>query len=262
MGLLRHVLDESDEGFADDTSQSLKVKLREQFKIPENLEAAVQALTLTTDVTANVNFGVAIARLKRHLISSGYFGPGLAAVMAKYGGNSEIAQVTCRAGAVGGFVYLLGHAVESIQSSPTEEDVLQVKLSDSTNIRTKRVVGMEDDLPAESLANLDAPRNAARAYTISHSVSIISSPLKAFFTSTLDTGPVPAVSIVLVDNGREQAPVYLQLHSEETGECPAGQCKSSLSFPLPFPMMNNSIIEYLSTLAECLHVVDNQPLTT
>lgn len=260
MGLLRHVLENNDDETAGTRQESLKIKLQGQLRIPENLEAAIQALTLTTDTTVNVDSGVAMARLKRHLLSTGYFGPGLAAVIAKYGGTSEIAQVACRAGAVGGFVYLLGHGIESIRAESAEENLVQVKLSDGTQISTRRIVGMEDDLPSDSLASLNTSQDTAPPHPVSHSISIISSRLGSFFTSASDTGPVPAVSIVLVDRGQGQAPVYLQIHSEDTGECPTGQCKSSLLSLSPSVMNNH--FEYLSTLPECMHCVDNLPLTT
>lgn len=226
MNLLRHVLDENNEEADASTANSLKIALDEQFKIPEEPQIAVQALSLISDVPANVSATTAMARLKRHLHSTGYFGPGLAAVVAKYGSNSEIAQVACRAGAVGGFVYLLGQGVSSIQPATSENGLFQVELTDGTKVRSKYVVGMKSDfLPG--VEGLDSSRHQAPSHSISHRISIVSNSLKPLFTSPLDTGPVPAVSIVFVNTGeQDQAPIYLQIHSEETGECPTGQCKS------------------------------------
>ena len=47
-----------------------------------------------------------------------------------------------------------------------------------------------------------------------------------------------SVAIVFVDDeASDQPPVYLQIHSEDTGECPQGQCKSFLSFPYLLSML-------------------------
>lgn len=230
MGLLRHVLDENNEETTTPAHHHLKTTLEEQFKIPEEPQIAVQALALLCESLANVNTSFAIARLRRHLHSTGYFGPGLAAVVAKYGSNSEIAQVACRAGAVGGFVYLLGQGLTSVQSRSAGDEYLQVKLDDGTEVRSKFVVGMRDDLPTD-LVDLSGPHGSANTHPVSRCISIVSSPLRSFFVSPSDGGPIPAVSIVLVKiDEQDEAPVYLQIHSEDTGECPTGQCKSLYMF--------------------------------
>lgn len=222
MGLLRYVLEEQNEN--EPSSSTLDTRLRDQFKLPDNLRPPVQALTLSTDIMSNVHFDGAIARLKLHLASMGYFGPGLAAVMAKYGGNAEIAQVACRAGAVGGFVYLLGHGISTIEPPTEEAALVSVKLTDGTTVKSKYVVGAALDLPGSIVAS---PTSSTEAdIIVAYQISIVSGSLRHLFASTSENGPVPAIAIVLVDDGSsDKPPVYLQVHSEDTGECPNGQCK-------------------------------------
>jgi RAB protein geranylgeranyltransferase component A len=76
------------------------------FRLDKDLQAYVIAMTLSTDGRISVIDG--LRTLHRHLTSMGTFGPGFAAVYPKWGGISEISQVACRAGAVGGAVYMLG----------------------------------------------------------------------------------------------------------------------------------------------------------
>jgi len=258
MGLIRYVLEEQDEGI--DTSNvpdTLEAKLVHQFKVPYDLVPAVQALALNIGMPRNTRFESVVVRLRRHLTSMGYFGPGLAAVMAKYGGNSEIAQVACRAGAVGGFVYLLGHGITAVDLTSTEDSHVNIELSDGTKVKARHVVGMRGDLPATITSNLDESRGRSATQKVAHRISIVSRPLRQLFTSASDNDTVPAVAIILVDNGDHNLPpVYLQVHSEETGECPRGQCKSKFSSYIQVSMMNN-LIEYLSTLPECMHGVEN-----
>lgn len=250
MGLLRYVLEEQDESAIGAETTTLEDRLQSQFKLPEHLRPPVQALTLSTDTLSNVQFDMAMSRLKTHLTSMGYFGPGLAAVMAKYGGNAEIAQVACRAGAVGGFVYLLGHGLSAIETSTEEDSLASVRLSDGTTVRTKFVVGTIQDLSEGNMSSLIASNEAT--HEVSYQISIVSNPLRHLFAPTSENGPVPAVTIVLVDDDSyDKAPVYLQIHSEDTGECPTGQCKFALSLHLS-SMMNKLLLNtYLHCLSAC-----------
>jgi len=211
----------------------------------------VQALTLSTARLGDTSFDDAITRLRRHLLSTGYFGPGLAAVMPKYGGNSEIAQVACRAGAVGGFVYLLGQGISSITLPSAPDSLAEVELSDGTRVEAKHVVGMRGSLPSATTTSLDSSQGKAATLKVAHRVSIISKPLRHLFTS-YENATVPAVAIVLVDDGYNNSPpVYLQVHSSDTGECPEGQCKLFTTSSIVVSLMNN-LFEYLSTLPECI----------
>lgn len=246
MKFLHHVLQEeaADEVVQETltTPETLAEALENRFKLPENMHVAILALALSQKPTNRTDFEHAVACIRRHMRSIGYFGPGFGAVIAKYANNAEISQVACRAQAVGGGTYLLGQGLRSIGNiangteHPDEpSELTQVVLSDGTAIRTRCVVGMADDLPRSS--HLD-PERSSRTQTI-HSVSIVSSALPHLFQQTSENGPTPAAAIVLVEDQRDstQPPIYLQIHSEDTGECPAGQCKLALLLPfaMPFP---------------------------
>lgn len=256
MRLLRYVVDQHGEDEGIDTSgvpSTLSAKLQDQFALPYHLITPVQALALSTQRPVISRFDDAMSRLKRHLMSTGYFGPGLAAVMAKYGGNSEIAQVACRAGAVGGFVYLLGHGVSSVNLESEPDQPFEVELSDGTKLKTRRLVGMANEIPQQIWSGkLKNDHGTSAADKVAHNISIIPKPLRHLFATTAENGPIPAVSIVFVDDGNSGLPpIYLQVHSEDTGECPSGQCKfpcTQLSL-LPLPMMNNPSNTYLHCLS-------------
>ena len=241
--------------------QTLRQAFEQKFNIPPSLQAPILALALSPDVAAETDFQIAMQHIQRHLRSIGYFGPGFGAVIAKYGGNAEIAQVACRAQAVGGGVYLLGHGIESIQrdQNTTDEKLINLTLSDGTLVRCRRLVGMSDDLPSMTS---DARSMTGTETEILHSISIVSDPLKTLFPATSENGPVPAAAIVLVDEAADTAapPIYLQVHSEDTGECPTGQCEYS-SLLLPSSQDERSF-EYLSTLPEHYCLADTYPLTT
>ena len=172
--------------------------------------------------------------------SIGIFGAGFGAVIPKYGGNAEISQVACRACAVGGGVYVLGQGIKSLAPLPAEihgqeigsngEVLIELELSEGEKVKTRRVVGSIDDLP-ESSIEYSSPLSLEESL---HSISIIPDPLAHIFPPISEQGPPSAVAIVLVDDGTDDGadgsdhpPIYLQIHSEETGECPRGQCKWS-----------------------------------
>ncbi len=81
--------------------------LTSQFKIADRLQSALLALTLSPTSPARTTTEYALPRIHRHLTSIGIFGPGFGAVIPKWGGLAEVAQVACRASAVGGGVYIL-----------------------------------------------------------------------------------------------------------------------------------------------------------
>ncbi|KAJ9612280.1 Rab proteins geranylgeranyltransferase component A [Cladophialophora chaetospira] len=228
MKFLRYVLQEDEDTAAssadDDATMSLKEAVTTKFKIPESLQAPLLALALSPVAADSIPFDKALARIRRHMRSMGYFGPGFGAVIPKYGGNSEISQVACRAQAVGGGVYLLGQGLKSRPELRSDGDTTWVEstLSDGTQIRSHHLAIAPDDIPsAESSEDLKSSSNTWR------SINVVANPLSSLFPPTSDGGPNPAVAIVLVEDsatGPTNNPVYLQIHSEDTGECPAGQC--------------------------------------
>lgn len=243
MNLLRYVVEDQEQSATPgDQPDDLQTRLQNQFKLPVNLIAPVQALSLSTDMPRNTSFDFAVAKLKRHLMSMGYFGPGLAAVIAKYGGNAEVAQVACRAGAVGGFVYLLGHGLTSAHE--IEDELLEVNLTEGTKIKAQYVVGTKDDLPLELMKDNSTSNSTTR---IAHNVSIVLSTLQHLFATTSESSNTPAVVIILVSDDANKPPIYLQVHSEDTGECPAGQCKSH-----PFVLLSYDEPTLLNTYLHCL----------
>lgn len=266
MKFLRFVLQEESDTPAEAPEPSHDLTLQqtlEKYKIPPSLQAPILALALSPRPAQETKSDEAVLRIRRHLQSVGYFGPGFGAVIAKYGGNAEISQVACRAQAVGGGVYLLGHGIKAISTpevaepASDESNLTHVILSDGTSIRAKQVVGGIDDVPStETTASTSG--NLEPLITL-QSISIVSDGLKSLFPPTSESGPVPAAAVVLVEQSSttSQSPIYLQIHTEDTGECPSGQCKQLLFlFPCLCSRMNKPY-EYLSTLAEAYAVADN-----
>jgi Rab proteins geranylgeranyltransferase component A len=253
MKFLRYVLQEETTAPVPedvDTEISLEAAMSTKFKIPESLQAPLLALALSPLAARSIPFEKALARIRRHMRSMGYFGPGFGAVIPKYGGNCEISQVACRAQAVGGGIYLLGHGLARVQSEAhgVEDDALvQSTLSDGTSIRSQYVAGSFDEISAheETQGRQEPSSNTWK------SISVIGNPLSSLFPATSENGPNPAVAIVLVDENSDpnNNPIYLQVHSEDTGECPAGQCKSFYS-PCRSSFHDDPTTEYLSTLPE------------
>jgi Rab proteins geranylgeranyltransferase component A len=236
MKFLRFVLQEDDHPESESEhaeDSSLADALQTSFKVPPALQAPILALALSPEAATSTSLDGATKRIRRHMRSVGYFGPGFGAVLAKYGGNAEIAQVACRAQAVDGGVYLLGHGIDSVEPAEqggTDESI-NVRLSDGTQVRSRWVVGGIDDLPREPSTNHSPADNAL---TITwHSIDIVASPMKHLFPATSENGPVPAAAIILVDPGQDapSGPIYFQVHSEDMGECPAGQCECLSIFP-------------------------------
>lgn len=180
--------------------------LSSEFKLDENLQKYILALTLTLDGRVTVVDGLAI--IHRHLTSMGLFGSGFCAVYPKWGGSSEIAQVACRAGAVGGGIYMLD--TKAKVSYDPDGDQMTLDLSNELSVRTTRLVTSQDEaLPG--------------AQTITRLVAIVNSTLPSLFEVSVEGAPTPAVIIVSFPSDGEY-PIYALVHSSDTGECPAGQC--------------------------------------
>ena len=242
-----------------------------EFKIPESLQAPLLALTSSPHPAAQTLTSFALPRIHQHLTSIGLFGPGFGAVLPKWGGLSEIAQVGCRAGAVGGGVYVLNKGVESIdlESKVTDQETpdiskasklpLKVGLEGGEKVEAHFIVGSHENLPQNE------PKPASPdTVQISQSIAIVSSPLSSLFYLGAEGAPPPAATVVVFPTGslsldgilptEEVPPVYLAIHSSDTGECPAGQSKLfTLSLPLfriyPYAAMMTKIMNpYLHCL--------------
>lgn len=186
--------------------------LASEFKLDEALQSYILALTLSLD--GNVSVAAGLSAIHRHMTSMGKFGPGFAAVYAKWGGLSEVAQVGCRAAAVGGAIYMLGTGVEGAQCRDAEVDV---KLTNGTTVTSKLLVqDAEHDSTAPSLSRL---------------IAVIDSPLASIFESVIEGAPTPAVAVVAFPTGTistdtgeaSEYPLYAMVHSGDSGECPIGQ---------------------------------------
>jgi hypothetical protein len=283
MKFLRQVLQEHT-GAEDFPSEfganSLADVLSSQFNIPYALQHPLLALSLSQDTADSTNVQYAMSRIRRHLHSIGMFGPGFGAMTIKYGGGAEIAQVGCRAGAVGGGVYVLGRGIDTIEvlSVPgmvTDRDAsggneLSIKLSDDELITSRYVVGDGMDLP--NIPTGQRPISSIiGAGRLARSMSVVSSPLEHLFPPTSENGPIPAGAVVVFGpegsrnnddsverdiHSSKESPIYLVVHSSDSGECPNGQCKS-----LPFSsclaqfaalMMNQLTNTYLHCLSYLL----------
>ena len=97
------------------------------------------ALALSSAHPSQTATEYALPRIARHLRSIGVFGPGFGAVIPKWGGLSEVSQVSCRACAVGGGVYVLGKGVApATDSAPeTTDKGTKLRLKDGEEITAK-----------------------------------------------------------------------------------------------------------------------------
>lgn len=215
MKFLKFVLDfDSEEQTAvwePESSIPLSEFLVKQFKLDESLQRYILALTLTLDGNITVKDG--LTTINRHLTSTGLFGPGFCAVYPKWGGTSEIAQVGCRAGAVGGGIYMLATSIESQQLS--DDGRLSLALSNGVAVQTGVVVSSQS-------------KAADNGQVISRLVAIVNSPLKTLFDVVVEGAPTPTVVVVAIPSDTDTLgkPTYAMVHSSETGECPNGQSKS------------------------------------
>lgn len=214
-----------------------------QFKIVPPLQAPLLALTLSPDPPSKTTVALALPRIHRHLTSIGIFGPGFGAVLPKWGGLAEIAQVACRAGAVGGGVYVLKKGIESIESPsqvPSTNDnpgslVSMIRLQGGDVVKARWVVGTRATLQTD-----DDPQPQSSTTKVHHFTAIVSSPLTILFPPPAEGCPPPAGVVVVLPSGSLTLPptlgsppvsevpaVYLMIHSSDTGECPEGQCTCS-----------------------------------
>lgn len=225
MKFLKFVLDfEADanlETWKPHAARPLTDFLSSEFKLDESLRAYVVALTLSNDGKISVENG--LGAIHRHMTSTGIFGAGFAAVYPKWGGLSEIAQVGCRALAVGGAVYMLGTGIKDVveKSSDDESDPtkLEIMLDNDITVRTKRLIKSADQRTSESpcLRRLTA---------------VVDSKLLSLFETVVEGAPPSAVAVVAFPQGSTRIqdstfayPIYAMAHSSITGECPNGQSK-------------------------------------
>ncbi|RMZ03750.1 hypothetical protein D0862_05544 [Hortaea werneckii] len=194
--------------------------LREDFGLKaEAAIAPLLALALTSSSPDAATMAEVVPKIARHIRSTGLFGPGFSAVLPKWGGLSEVAQVACRAGAVGGGVYVLGKGIIGVAQK--EDGSSEVELSDGEKVSSKWLVGCSDDLPSNSRSRVSSEASVK----IARSISVISSPLVKLFPATSEGGVTPAGAVVVASSGdAKEPPVHIIAHSSDSGECPQGQC--------------------------------------
>lgn len=226
MKFLKFVInyDSQTEIWASHSEASLVEFLASEFQLPSTLQTVVAALATSLQTPKNTTVGFSLPRIARHLTSIGVFGPGFGAVFPKWGGGAEIAQVACRAGAVGGGIYVLCAGIESFdnKTDADETENVKFKLSIEENIKTRHLF---QAAPSQS-GNVDgAPISVAKM------ICVINSSLISLFTTNVEGGPAAAVSVIVfpsntldVDHETQEHPVYMMAHSGETGECPKDQC--------------------------------------
>ena len=222
--------------------------LESQFRISHQLQQPLVSLTLSPDPPTDTITSFALSRIHRHLTSIGLFGPGFGSVIPKWGGLAEIAQVACRAGAVGGGVYVLNKGIGSREDQEQslhtkkaicldkESKLSTVILDGGEEVTTQWIVGSRWNLPPQ-IRDIHKDNDMDRY--IARSVTIVSGTLSRLFPPPAESAPPPAGAIVVLPSSKlggtdnkipsslqnDLPPVYLIVHSSDTGECPAGQCK-------------------------------------
>ena len=253
MKFLRFVgnYEEKEEEWRELKDLSLSTALEQKFGLPAASHGPLLALTLVASEPGKITVAEALPRIARHLRSIGVFGAGFGAVFPKFGGLAEVAQVACRACAVGGGVYVLGTGILSCQK--TSEDCLTLELSGGEKVSTKQLVGSRNDLPT-STGSITVSRTLAR------SISIVSSPLTWLFPPTSEGGVTPAEAVVVVPSTSDPQgpPVHILVHSSESGDCPTGQCKLLFLPPLTHRSLRRTKMmnELSNTYLHCLNFID------
>lgn len=225
--VLAHGAPESEDKWRSRATEPLARFLEEEFKVDAELRTLILALTLSLDGEITVEQGLKAIEL--HLTSMGVFGPGFAAIYPKYGGGSEVAQVGCRACAVGGGVYMLGTGTNSTRQLEGQEDGAkhEVELSEGgIKLRTRVLIREANEVP----------ENGDR---VARLVAILDSPLSHLFEPVAEDTPSPGVAVIAIAPGSVKDaegnasthPIHAFVHSSETGECPSGQSILYLTTP-------------------------------
>ncbi|PFH56726.1 hypothetical protein XA68_16102 [Ophiocordyceps unilateralis] len=235
--------------------EPLTAFLESEFGLDGDLPSYVVVLTLSLD--ANISVEAGLFAIHRHITSMGTFGPGFAAVYPKWGGMSEVAQVGCRAGAVGGAVYVLGTGVSNVQPQSTSEDGdeadLEVTLSSGVTIKAGALVE-------------DGGRSSEPTAVVSRLIAVVDSSFSSLFQPVIEDAPVPCVAVVgfplgsiaTADGTASEFMTYAMVHSSDTGECPAGQSVIYLS-TTSTPTSHHLLEVALSSLLAASSVEDKAP---
>lgn len=234
MRLLRHITkpnedDSSNEN--EDLSMPLNDYLASKFSVPEELHNPLLSLSLSQFSKQDTSASYAVPRIQRHLSSIGHLGPGFGAVIAKYGSGAEILQAACRASAVGGGVYALDTHIDDClwrTGSEHSKHPFLLKITNEGSVQSKYLF-TSSDTPSKS--------RMTPLVEVARSISVVSATFPSLFPVVVEGAPVPATTVLMFPGdtlGSPQSPpVYLQVHSSDTGECPHQQSKSSPVQPSP-----------------------------
>lgn len=216
--------------------------LQQKFGLPPSSYGALLALTLESGPSQHITTGFALPKISRHLRSIGVFGPGFGAVLPKWGGLAEIAQVACRSGAVGGGVYVLKKGIESRSSLP--DGKTELVLSEGEKVSTSWLVGCPDDVPVQ------LPHTITDGLT--KGIFVVAPALASLFPPTSEGGVTPAGAVVAIPSREtENTPVHMIAHSHESGECPSSQSKFN-----PSPALFDLMMILRKTYLHCLIYID------
>lgn len=224
MRFLRHISKPEEDGDVetdDDLSVPFGEYLSSMFSVPEDLHNPLLSLSLSQLPQKDTSASYAVPRVKRHLASIGALGPGFGGVISKYGGGSEILQVACRASAVGGGVYALDNGIQSLTESENaagDEHTVELQLSNGESVRSKFVFGSVWDL---------SMKEELSCAKVARSIIVVSSNFPSLFPVTVEGAPRPASAVLMFPgdtlSSPQSPPVYLQVHSSDTGDCPRQQ---------------------------------------
>lgn len=139
----------------------------------------------------------ALHRLRRYMLSIGRYGPS-PFLVGQYGGLGEIAQGFCRASAVGGTTYILGHEVISYETSEDEgEDEsegrgkISVQLGDfDERLKCDVIIASPGYLPSPPPP--PPPAGSRTGYAIARCVAVIDKPIH--FPSEQEQSETPSTS--------------------------------------------------------------------
>lgn len=221
MKFLKFVIDHENqpEMWKDMAEEPLSTFLASRFQLPDSMQKFILALTLSLNEPSQTSVDYSLPRVARHLTSIGIFGPGFGSVVPKWGGGAEMAQVACRAGAVGGAVYVLGTGVAAVQS-----DAVELVLTNGETVKTTSYVCSQ-----QSTTSTESVHHTTM---VSRSITVASTNMADLFRTTVEGTPMGAVAVVafpvgslMVGGESSSYPVYIMAHSSETGECPHDQCK-------------------------------------
>ncbi|KAF9249263.1 hypothetical protein DTO012A7_433 [Penicillium roqueforti] len=237
MRLLRHITkpNEDDASNEDaDMSMSLSDYLASKFSVPEELHNPLLSLSLSQLSQHDTSASYALPRIQRHLSSIGHLGPGFGAVIPKYGGGAEILQAACRASAVGGGVYALDTQVNDClwrTGSEHSEYRFLLELANEGSVQAKYLF--------TSMSDACSKERSTPLVEVARSISVVSATFPSLFPLTVEGAPVPATAVLMFPGDTlgspNSPPVYLQVHSSDTGECPQQQSVIYCSVALPGP---------------------------